>query len=54
MAIGTSKGAFHEDEFRHEAAPWFIDPKLEDTDNNVIDPDIDPGSTAPVERDIDV
>lgn len=26
MGIGDSKGAFHEDSFRHEAAPWFLDP----------------------------
>lgn len=45
MGIGDSKGAFHEDAFQHEAAPWFMDPKL---DNNVIDPEIDPGSTTPV------
>lgn len=27
MPIGTSHGAFHEDEFRLEAHPWFVDPK---------------------------
>lgn len=47
MGIGDSKGAFHADEFAHEASPWYLDPSL---DNNVIDPEIDPGSTAPVKN----
>lgn len=38
MPIGSSIGAFHEDEFRYEAAPWFIDPKMEEKDNNVVTP----------------
>lgn len=38
MGIGTSKGAFHEDEFRMEASPWFIDPK--ELDDNVANPDV--------------
>lgn len=29
MPLGDSKGAFYEDEFRMEAAPWFLDPKLD-------------------------
>lgn len=27
MAIGNSLGAFHEDDFRHAAHPWFLDPE---------------------------
>lgn len=49
MGIGTSLGAFHEDEFAHIASPWMEKP--EDTpDNNVIDPDIDLGSTQPLKN----
>lgn len=48
MGIGTSLGAFHEDEFRQEAAPWFLDPKDESKDNNVIDPSVDPGAIQPI------
>lgn len=47
MGIGTSLGAFHEDEFAHVASPWMEKP--EDTpDNNVIDPTVDPESTQPI------
>lgn len=47
MGIGTSLGAFHEDEFAHVASPWMEKP--EDTpDNNVIDPEVDLGSTQPI------
>lgn len=47
MGIGTSLGAFHEDEFAHIASPWMEKP--EDTpDNNVIDPTVDPESTQPI------
>lgn len=49
MGIGTSLGAFHEDEFAHIASPWMIKPD-EDVDNNVIDPTIDPDSTRPVDN----
>jgi hypothetical protein len=38
MPIGDSKGAFFEDDFRAEAHPWWIDPKMEDVDNNTISP----------------
>lgn len=47
MGIGTSLGAFHEDEFAHIASPWMITPD-ESIDNNVIDPTIDPDSTKPI------
>lgn len=51
MGIGTSLGAFHEDEFAHVASPWMEKP--EDTpDNNVIDPEVDPGSTQSLQNPI--
>lgn len=47
MGIGTSMGAFHEDEFAHIASPWMEKP--EDTpDNNVIDPNVDPEGIKPI------
>lgn len=47
MGIGTSRGAFHEDEFALIASPWMEKP--EDTpDNNVIDPTVDPESIQPI------
>lgn len=45
MPIGDSKGAFYEDQFHHEAAPWM---DMDSKDNNVIDPEVDPGSTTPL------
>lgn len=47
MGIGTSLGAFHEDEFAHVASPWMEKPE-DIPDNNVIDPEVDPGSTKPI------
>jgi hypothetical protein len=38
MSIGTSKGAFYEDEFRQVSAPWFIDPKMEGDEKMVVTP----------------
>lgn len=53
MGIGSSKGAFYHDEFHEEAAPWMIHPKDEDSkDNNVIDPEVDPKGTVPLENPI--
>lgn len=43
MSIGTSLGAFHEDEFQHSAG-INTDPSI---DNNVVDPDIDPEGVKP-------
>lgn len=43
MSIGTSLGAFHEDEFQHSAG-INTDPSI---DNNVVDPDIDPEGMQP-------